>query len=248
MDPALSPSESFRGSAHFVTTQWAVVLQASKGGESQLQALQQLCLAYWYPLYAYVRRRGHSSEDAKDLTQEFFSRLLSKNWLGEIVPEGGRFRSFLLTAMNRFLANEYDRNQAKKRGGGWQVLPLDNEAAETQYLRELTTPESPETIFERRWALTVLEQALVRLERELVQAGKGIQFDLLNPFLSRDPESREYDAIAAQLNVTRGAVAVAVHRLRHRYREMLREEIASTLAEPSRIDEEMQHLFAVLRK
>jgi RNA polymerase sigma factor (sigma-70 family) len=237
--------EQLPASPRFVTTQWNLVLSAAKTGAAQPNALEQLCRAYWYPLYAYVRRRGNDSEDARDLTQEFFSRLLEKKWLADIEPEGGRFRSFLLTAMNRFLANEYDRAQAAKRGGGRQIISLDEERAEERYLNEPVTSETPEKVFERRWALTVLDQALARLRAE--STDKPRQFELLNPFLSREAGEGEYAAIGAELGVTGGAVGVAVHRLRQRYRQLVREEIANTLVDANQVDEEMRQLLAALR-
>lgn len=231
----------------FATTQWAMVLQAARTGDDQFVALEQLCRAYWFPIYAHVRRRGLDSEAAKDLTQEFFTRLLGKNWLEGIVPAGGRFRSFLLVAVNRFLANEHDRAHAKKRGGDLPILPLEIGLAESQYAQEPKTTESPEVIFDRRWALALLDQALTRLHRELTAAGRQSQFEMLHPFLSNEPDAGEYDSIASRLGQSRGTVAVAVHRLRHRYREIVREEIASTLAEPGLVEEEMRHLLAALR-
>jgi len=234
-------------SPRFVTTQWNVILSAANTGAAQIDALEQLCRAYWYPLYAYVRRRGHGPEDAQDLTQEFFARLLEKNWLADIEPAGGRFRSFLLTAMNGFLANEYDRSRAAKRGGGKQIISLDQDRAEERYLNEPATDETPERIFERRWALTVLDQALARLRNEYETAEKSRQFDLLNPFLSREAGEGEYASVAKQLGFGAGAIGVAVHRLRQRYRESVRQEIANTLADATRVDEEMRHLFAALR-
>jgi RNA polymerase sigma factor (sigma-70 family) len=240
-DPPLS------GPHNFATTQWGTVLAAVRGSDSQLSALDQLCRTYWYPLYAYIRRRGNDSEDAKDLTQEFFAQLLSKEWLAEIVPEGGRFRSFLLTAVNRFLANVYDRSRAKKRGGCQQFLSLDAEAAEAQYARELTTTETPERTFERRWALTVLDAALMRLRMELVDAGKLHHFELLSPFLFCEPSAGEYEEVGRLLSISQNAVRVAVHRLRQRYREAVHREIAGTLVHTGELAEEMQHLFAALR-
>ena len=233
--------------ARFVTTQWNVVLNAARTGDAQIDALEQLCRDYWYPLYAYIRRRGHGPEDAQDFTQEFFARLLDKNWLADIEPAGGRFRSFLLTAANRFLANEYDRGQAVKRGGGKQIISLDEARAEERYRNEPATNETPEKIFERRWALTVLDQALARLRAETATSGKSRQFELLDPFLSREAAEGEYASLAAQLGVSAGAVGVAVHRLRQRYRELVREVIANTIAETTQIEEEMRHLFAALR-
>jgi len=224
------------------------VLAAAGHADSskRAEALEKLCCVYWYPLYAFVRRRGRSPADAQDLTQEFFAQLLEKNWLADIEPAGGHFRSFLLTALNRFLANEYDRNQAAKRGGGIQVISLDQEQAEERYLNEPTVDETPERIFERRWALAVLDQALTRLRTETRETDKSRQFELLNPFLSREAGEGEYATVGAQLGIGAGAVGVAVYRLRQRYRELVRAEIADTLVDPSRVDEEMSYLFAAL--
>jgi len=232
----------------FQTTHWSIVLTAAghADGPRRAEALEKLCRAYWYPLYAYVRRRGNGPEDAQDLTQEFFARLLEKNWLADIEPVGGHFRSFLLTALNRFLANEYDRNQSAKRGGGKQLISLDQEHAEERYLNEPTVDETPERIFERRWAFAVLDQALMRLRAETRETDRSRQFELLNPFLSREAGDGEYARVAAQLGISAGAVGVAVYRLRHRYRELVQAEIANTLVDPSRVDEEMRHLLATL--
>ncbi|HKI72946.1 MAG TPA: sigma-70 family RNA polymerase sigma factor [Verrucomicrobiae bacterium] len=235
--------------SHFQTTHWSVVLAAGQGDSPRrAEALEKLCRAYWYPLYAYVRQRGHGPEDAQDLTQEFLARLLEKNWLADLDPHTGRFRSFLLTALNRFLINEYDRGQAAKRGGGRKVLSLDQAQAEGRYLHEPATDETPEKIFDRRWALAVLDQALAHLRAETSAVGKSQPFELLNPFLSREAEAGEYAAIAQQLGLSVGAVGVAVHRLRQRYREVARQEVAQTLADAAQVDEEMRHLFAALRR
>jgi RNA polymerase sigma-70 factor (ECF subfamily) len=211
------------------------------------EALEKLCRTYWYPLYAYVRQRGHSAEDAQDLIQEFMARLLEKNWLADLEPLSGRFRSFLLTALNRFLINEFDRTHAAKRGGGKFFLSLDQERAAGRFLDEPASDETPERIFDRRWAMAVLDQALDHLRKETELSGKGEQFQLLSPFLSREAEPHEYEKIAEQLGSRPGGIAVAVHRLRQRYREVVREEIANTVAEPGQVDEEMQHLFTALR-
>jgi RNA polymerase sigma-70 factor (ECF subfamily) len=235
------------GSPQFKTTQWSMVLTAANAGDGQAVALEQLCCVYWYPIYAYIRWRGHGPADAQDLTQEFFARLLEKRWLEDIEPDAGRFRSFLLTAVNRFLANEHDRAQALKRGGGQQFFSLDQEAVETRYLLEPATEETPDKVFDRRWALTVLDQALRHLREETVAAGKARQMELLNPFLSRDAGPGEYAAVAAKLGTNAGAVGVAVHRLRQRYREIVREIVAGTLVNALEIDREMQDLFAALR-
>jgi RNA polymerase sigma-70 factor (ECF subfamily) len=236
------------GHAHFITTQWGAVLSAGRDDSPEsAQALTELCQAYWYPVYVYIRRKGKQPDDAQDLTQEFFARLIEKKWLADIAPSGGRFRSFLLTAVNRFLANEYDRSTALKRGGGRQLISLDQRQAEERYVLEPATQETPERIFERRWALALLDRALTRLQEELSQAGKSNLWTRLNTFLSREPDDGEYSSCAATLSISQGAVGVAVHRLRHRYRQLVRAEVASTLTDAAGVDEEMQDLFAVLR-
>lgn len=232
----------------FASTHWSVVLAASESDPArQAAALEQLCRTYWYPLYAYIRRRGNGPEDAQDLTQEFFARLLEKQWLEGIEKNGSRFRSFLLNALNGFLANQYDRATAAKRGGGQQILSLDAEQAEHRYRLEPATNETPEKIFDRRWALTVLDRALTRVKDETAATGKARQFELFNPFLSREPGPGEYATVAAELGVSAGAVGVSVHRLRQRYREMVRAEIADTVADPAQVDAEMRELFCALR-
>jgi RNA polymerase sigma factor (sigma-70 family) len=235
------------GAGRFVTTQWHMVVTAAEEGESQLLALEQLCRTYWYPLYAYIRKRGHGPEEAQDMTQEFFARLLEKNWLAEITPQGGRFRSFLLTALNRFLINQFHYHQAAKRGGGRPIISLDQEQAEQRYIREPVTHETPEKIFDRHWALTVLDRALTRLAEESRISGRSLPFERLSPFLSREPEPGEYAQAGTLLKMGTGAVGVAVHRFRQRYRELVRCEVAETLADRGDADEEMRHLFTALR-
>jgi RNA polymerase sigma factor (sigma-70 family) len=234
-------------SPQFVTTQWSLILSAGREGESQGAALEQLCRTYWYPLYAYIRRRGNGPEDAEDLTQGFFARLLEKQWLDGIQNNGSRFRSFLLTALNGFLADQYDWATAAKRGGGQRLLSLDVEEGERRYLMEPATNETPERIFERRWALTVLERALASLKEETIASGKARQFELLDKLLTRDPEAGEYASIAADLGVSTGAVGISVHRLRRRFGELVRAEIADTVADPAQVDAEMQELLVALR-
>jgi len=256
MVPGINSNESGRErpaadapqGAWFGSTHWSVVLAASSPDPvRQAAALDQLCRTYWYPIYSYVRRRGNGPEDAEDLAQEFFARLLDKQWLEGVEKNGSRFRSFLLSALNGFLANEYDRATAAKRGGGRQILSLDADDAERRYALEPVTHETPERIFDRRWALTVLDRALARLKSETTVSGKARHFDLLSPFLSRTPDAGEYAPMAAGLGISAGAVGVAVHRLRQRYRELVRSEIAETLSDPSRVDSEMSELFAALR-
>jgi RNA polymerase sigma-70 factor (ECF subfamily) len=235
------------GPQWFATTHWSVVLAAGQSDAEQRQAaLQKLCHAYWYPLYAYIRWRGHSPEDAQDLTQEFFLKLIEKNWLSNVAPEGARFRSFLLTVLKGFLANAHDYSRAAKRGGGRVFVPLDSERAEDRFSHEPSTSDTPELAFDRRWALAVLAEALQRLRGAAAGSGKAHQFELLHPFLSREPGEGEYATIGENLKMTRDAVGVAVHRLRQRYREMLRATVADTLADPSQVDDELRHVFAAL--
>ena len=248
--PTIPPSSEVGGRhATFVTTHWSVVLTARRSDTTRAQAaLARLCQAYWYPLYAYVRRRGYQAPDAQDLTQEFFARLLEQNWLAQADRERGRFRTFLLAALSHFLANEWDKARALKRGGGVQIVPLQLDTAETRYGQEPADPLTPEQCFERRWALALLEEVLNRLREEHAAAGTREMFDALKPCLVGDRQAQPYAALAAQLGMTEGAVKVAVHRLRQRYRQLLREEIANTVAMPGEVDEEMHHLFNVLAR
>ena len=245
-EPAPAPRPS--GQQWFATTHWSVVLAAGQSDSAQQEAaLQQLCKAYWYPLYAYIRWRGHGPEDAKDLTQEFFLRLIEKNWLEGIATEGARFRSFLLTMLKAFLANAHDHAQAAKRGGGRIFVPLDAQEAEGRLGSEPVADQTPETIFERRWAMAVLDEALTRLRQAAEAAGKSGHFEALHPFLSREPDEGEYAAVAARLGMSNGAVGVAVHRLRQRYRDMLEATVADTLRDASQTEDEMRHIFLALR-
>jgi len=240
-------SEAGCGHAAFVTTHWSVVLAARRSDTTRAQAaLARLCQAYWYPLYAYVRRRGYQAPDAQDLTQEFFARLLRQNWLAQADRERGRFRTFLLAALSHFLANEWDKARAQKRGGAVEMVPLQLDSAETRYGQEPADPLTPEQCFERRWALALLDEVLNRLRAEHVAAGTIAMFDALKPCLVGDRQAQPYAALATKLGMTEGAVKVAVHRLRQRYRQSLQEEIANTVASPGEVDEEMHHLFAVL--
>jgi len=233
----------------FVTTHWSVVVTAGRNDTVRAHdALAKLCQTYWYPLYAYVRRRGRSPEDAQDLTQEFFARLLERNWLGRADQEKGRFRSFLLSAMNHFLADEWDKARAQKRGGGLTPLPLQFDTAETRYGHEPADPTTPEQNFERRWALTLLETVLGRLRSEYEQEGRAELFAALHPCLVGDRTAQPYAELAVTLGISEGTVKAAVHRLRQRYRQILRDEIAQTVAEPGEVDEELRHLFAVLAR
>lgn len=231
----------------FVTTHWSVVLTAGRSDTTRAHdALARLCQAYWHPLYAYVRRLGHAPSDAQDLTQEFFARLLAKNYLADADESRGRFRSFLLTALKHFLANEWDKARARKRGGGRLPVPIDFGSAETNCHFEPADTTTPEKIFERRWALTLLEQVLRRLREEYVRAGREKLFEQLKPTLTETSRAVRYAEIATRLEMTEGAVKVAVHRLRLRYREVLRAEIADTVASPAEVEDELRNLFAAL--
>jgi RNA polymerase sigma-70 factor (ECF subfamily) len=232
--------------AAFVTTHWSVVLAArQQDSPAGTQALAKLCSVYWYPLYVYVRRRGHHEQDAQDLTQEFFARLLQRNFLQTVSPEKGRFRSFLLASLKNFLANEWDRTQAQKRGGGGTFVPLDWQIAENRYALESIDKATPEALYERRWALTLMDQVLTRLRQEYAQNEKSGLFDQLKGFLSGEDRSMTY-AELAQHCVSESAVKMAVLRLRQRYGQFLRQEIAHTVSTPEEVEEEIRHLIAIV--
>ena len=217
-----------------------------KGSPQSLAALETLCRTYWYPLYAYVRRQGHSPPDAQDLTQEFFARLLQKHYLKAAAREKGRFRTFLIVALKRFLANEWDRVRAQKRGGGQPLLSLDTEFAEQRYRIEPAEATTAERLFERRWALTLLDHTMRRLREEFAAAGKVREFDRLKACLTAERGEISYAELAAALVTSEGTARVAVHRLRKRFREVFRAEIAHTVSSPEEIEEEVRYLMSVL--
>jgi RNA polymerase sigma-70 factor (ECF subfamily) len=223
------------------------VLTAGEAASPQAAvALEELCRAYWYPLYAYVRRKGYDVADAQDLTQEFFARLLQKHFLGSVDRRKGKFRSFLLAALEHFLAKEWTRAHRLKRGGGQTLIAWEGCDPEERYQLEPSEGRTAERIYERRWALTVLEQAMSALEREYAAAGKQKVFEHLRPFLSAEEADVSYPNLAAGLDMREGAVRVAVHRLRQRYGESVRHEIAKIVQRPEDIEEELRHLFDAL--
>lgn len=228
----------------FVTTRWTVVLAAGRrSAPSADAALEELCRTYWYPLYVFVRRRGYSREDAEDLTQEFFRRLLLKNYIEGLSGERGRFRAFLLAALKHFLANEWDRANREKRGGGAAPLPLNWQDADARYGGSLADNLSPDRLYDREWAVALLERVLARLGEEAAGEGRAELFRHTRPFLMVGKGAIPYAGAAAALGLAEGAVRVAVHRLRRRYRELLRDEIGQTLSDPAQTDEEMAALF-----
>jgi RNA polymerase sigma-70 factor (ECF subfamily) len=243
--PDDNPDPASAGAGQFATTHWSVILQAGRSESAAAQAaLAELCRVYWPPLYAYLRRQGHSPEDAKDLTQEFFARLLARRVFTAARPERGRFRSWLLMTLKRFLANEWHRARARKRGGGQELLSIDAHLAESRCGAEPAHGLSADVVFERQWAATLLDQVLVRLEREYAAAGKGKLFQHLKDCLTPEGPARPYAEVAAQAGLTEAAVKVAAHRLRARYRELLRLEIAKTVSTPAEVEEEIRHLLA----
>lgn len=206
-------------------------------------ALEELCRTYWFPLYAYVRRRGHAKADAEDLTQAFFARFLAKNYLAGLNAERGRFRAFLLAALKNFLVNEWKQAHRQKRGGGMTMLSLDWETADTQFQVVAQNELNPDQAFDREWALALLGQVIERLQAECETAGKGKLFEQLKMFLAAGKSETAQSEVAKALGMEEGAVRVAVHRLRKRYRELLRDEIAHTLSDPALVNEEMRALF-----
>jgi RNA polymerase sigma-70 factor (ECF subfamily) len=231
----------------FGTTRWSLVLGAGRPCSQEAgAALAELCQRYWYPLYAYVRRRVGDVSEAQDLTQEFFARLLEKNTLAAASRERGRFRAFLLGAMKNFLANEWDKAKALKRGGGRPPISLALDTAESKLTLEPAHELTPEKLYERQWALTLLELVVERIEAEYSAAGKARQFTLLKPALTGNRAAIDYAAAAAALEMSEDAVRQAAHRLRRRFREILREELLQTVADPAEVDDEIRSLFTTL--
>ena len=231
----------------FTTTHWSVVLAAGTGRAPGAQdALERLCRAYWYPLYAFVRRLGHPHANAQDLTQGFFAYLLERDLVARADRRAGRFRSFLLGSLKHFLAHEHERATALKRGGGQPVISLDQFDPEERYALEPPDAATPETIFDQRWALQQIQNALSRLRAEYASAGRGPLFDLLKDYVWGDKNALGLAEIAGRLDLTEEAVKKSVQRLRQRFRDSLRAEVAQTVATPDQIDEELRHLRAAL--
>jgi RNA polymerase sigma-70 factor (ECF subfamily) len=231
---------------NFPSTRWSLVLSAGRGAAHSEESLASLCAAYWRPIYSFVRRRGYPAPEAEDLTQGFFARLLETNWLADADRNRGRFRSFLLGAVNHYLSNERDRERSLKRGGGRPPLPLDFVSAEARLSREPVDHQTPERLFERDWAYALLDLVMVKLRDESSAGGRRELFERLQPFLTGDSLRGFCTQTALDLGMTEGAVKVALHRLRQRYGELLREEILHTVARPAEVDREILHLLAAL--
>jgi len=243
----VSPVGPLSGGSQFTTTHWSVVLAAADHTSSDVSdALAELCRTYWYPIYAYVRRKGYEVADSQDLTQEYFARFLEKNYLGVVDRRKGKFRSFLLASLEHFLAKEWTKNHRLKRGGGKVIIAWDAFKAEERYALEPPDNWTAERIYERRWALTVLEQAMAALAAEYSSAGKTELFEELRPFISGDDDDISYGDLAQRLEMSEGAMRVAAHRLRQRYAESVRAEVGRIVQRPEEVEEELGNLFAAL--
>lgn len=238
---------NFPPSRGFTTTRWTLVMAASRDSTpTSREALAELCERYWPPLYSYARRHGYSVDQAQDLTQAFFARFLEKRDVQAADPQRGRFRSFLLTSFKHFVANEHDRERAQKRGGGQVPIALEVETAEARYAAEPPDKLTPEALFERQWALDVIDRGLAKVRADYVKAGKEAMFERLKGFLIGEKEQGGYADVARTLGTTEGAIKVTVHRLRRRFRDVLRAEIMATVSDDSEIDDEIRYLIAVL--
>jgi RNA polymerase sigma factor (sigma-70 family) len=233
--------------AWFTTTHWSLILNAQDTSSTlAATALEKLCRTYWYPLYAYIRRQGEDEESAKDLTQGFFARLLEKQYLAQVQREKGKFRSFLLASLKHFLADEWDKARAQKRGGGRTLVSLDHSTAEDRYRLEPVDAMDADRIFERRWALTLLEQARAQLKTEYLESGKASLYERLKAFESGSGDGPSYAELGAELGLTESGVKSAVFRLRQRYRELVRQEVANTVERAEEVDDEIRYLISVI--
>jgi RNA polymerase sigma-70 factor (ECF subfamily) len=231
----------------FPATRWSLVQNAGGSSDQAHDALATLCSVYWYPLYAFIRRQGYLPEEGQDLTQGFFARLLEKHYIGDYQRERGRFRSFLLTSLKHFLANERDWASAQKRGAGNQPVSIDDiQAGEQRYSLEPHHDLTPEAIYEKQWALTLLGQSIARLETQFEKAGRKDQFDQMKRFLLADEERIPYSEIAGKIGLSEGALKVAIHRLRRQFRDALQEEISHTVSHSSEIQDEIRFLMTVV--
>lgn len=247
-EPPDNEASPKRGREQFAETRWSIVLTAGRGSSPHADAaLETLCQTYWYPIYAYIRRRGYAPVDAEDSTQEFFLRVIRDHSFARADRAKGRFRGYLLAAVNHFLADAWDRSQTLKRGGGEKILSLEQEGQEgpeQRYLQELASDATPEKLYDQRWAAILLEQGLKRLRAEFRAAGQEQRFERLKPFLTEDAPPGVYDELAAELGVHTGSVAVIIHRFRQRYGRAVRAELAETVSDPAQFDLELRHLFA----
>ena len=244
----MAPPETCAGHSlrRFPTTSWTMVTAAARDSAGAAQALADLCEAYWFPVYAFIRRRGHTREEAEDLCQEFFTRTLEQGSLAEARRERGKFRSFLLASVTNFLANEWDRAHALKRGGGNVPLSLDFDASEARYRAEPVDELTPEALFERQWALALLDRVLGRLREEQNYKNQGAPFDRLSRYLTGDGDRGSYSTLAIEQGISETAIRTAVHRLRRRYAELVRCEIAAIVADPNEVEGEIRFLLAAL--
>ncbi len=233
-------------SGGFETTDWTLIRTARGNDRSAQAALARLCTAYWYPLYAFVRHLGYSADDAADLVQGYFTVLLEKHYLDDVDPKVGRFRTFMLSSLKNFLSNQRAKDRALKRGGGVQLMSLDSDEAERRWAYEPAGDETPEDVFERRWARLVMERALARLRAERNAVGKAREFDLMTPYLIGEEPHPPYSEVAEDLDRSVGAIRVAVHRLRNQFGDLMRHEIRQTVVDPEEVDDEIRHLLDTL--
>lgn len=246
--PEKSHSEYSGARISFETTHWSVIVAAGDTRNPVAQeALARLCKTYWYPVYAYVRRCGYSPHDAQDLTQEFFAKLLRSHYFSVADRKKGKFRSFLISSLKHFLSHEWDKAKAQKRGGSATIISIDEEEGENRYKLEPQDNVTADILYDRRWALTLLEQVLTRLKKEYEESGKSKLFKEIEPALTGTEKLAAYNEIGKKLGMSEGAVKVAVHRLRQRYGELLREEIANTVSTPEEVEEELRNLFEALK-